>query len=247
MKYYYICIVGIVILCAILKAAASKIKGLIGELSTGAILSTLPKEEYYVLNNIMISSERGTAQIDHIVVSVYGIFVIETKNYKGWITGGEFSDKWTKNVYGKKYQFQNPLKQNYGHVKALEKLLDIPEDKFIPIVVFAPRADIKFETKAPVIYTTDLKRRIFSYGERKIDVCAIPEIITGIENGNIKSKDARKEHVRKIKKEISHREDDINHNICPRCGEKLVKRTGRYGDFMGCSNYPKCRFTEKTK
>ena len=52
------------------------------------------------------------------VLSEYGIFVIETKNYSGWILGGEYSEEWTKNVYGKKYKFRNPLKQNYTHVNS---------------------------------------------------------------------------------------------------------------------------------
>lgn len=33
--------------------------------------------------------------------------------------------------------------------------------------------------------------------------------------------------------------------VCPRCGGKLVVRHGKYGTFMGCSNYPKCRYTRE--
>ncbi len=33
--------------------------------------------------------------------------------------------------------------------------------------------------------------------------------------------------------------------ICPMCGELLIKRVGRFGVFYGCSSYPKCRFTKK--
>ena len=73
-------------------------------------------------------------------------FVIETKNYKGWITGSEYSDQWIKNMYGKKYPFRNPLKQNYAHVKALEEKLGVSEDKFIPIVAFLFPIDAKCET-----------------------------------------------------------------------------------------------------
>lgn len=31
---------------------------------------------------------------------------------------------------------------------------------------------------------------------------------------------------------------------CPKCGGKLVERCGKFGNFMGCENYPKCKFTK---
>ncbi len=42
----------------------------------------------------------------------------------------------------------------------------------------------------------------------------------------------------KVKKEIKTKE------ICPKCGKILVIRQGRYGDFLACSGYPKCKFTK---
>lgn len=103
-------LLGVFILIAILiKFNEPKIKGHIGEKAVVNRLSSLPENKYTVINNVMLRTDYGTTQIDHIVVSVYGIFVIETKNYSGWITGGEFSEEWTKNMYGKKYTFRNPL------------------------------------------------------------------------------------------------------------------------------------------
>jgi DNA topoisomerase-1 len=32
---------------------------------------------------------------------------------------------------------------------------------------------------------------------------------------------------------------------CPQCGNPLLYRHGRYGKFIGCSNFPKCRYTEQ--
>jgi len=54
------------------------------------------------------------------VVSNYGIFVIETKNYKGWIIGNEFDDYWTQVIFKRKEKLYNPIKQNYGHIQALK-------------------------------------------------------------------------------------------------------------------------------
>ena len=79
------------------------IKGKLGEKSVATILSFLPKDEYVVLNDIMLKNGNSTTQIDHIVVSIYGIFVIETKNYKVWIFGNAHKDYWTQNILGNKY------------------------------------------------------------------------------------------------------------------------------------------------
>lgn len=33
--------------------------------------------------------------------------------------------------------------------------------------------------------------------------------------------------------------------ICPKCGGNLITRNGKYGEFIGCSNYPKCKYIKK--
>lgn len=71
-------------------------------------------EEYVVFNNLLFEDNEHSTQIDHIVVSPYGVFVIETKGYKGWISGGENSEYWTQTIYKSKHQFYNPIKQNAG-------------------------------------------------------------------------------------------------------------------------------------
>jgi restriction system protein len=51
------------------------------------------------------------------------------------------------------------------------------------------------------------------------------------------------QYIKLAKKEAEKIKTTIN--ICPRCGNKLVVRNGKYGQFLGCSNYPKCTYTEK--
>lgn len=60
----------------------------------------------------------------------YGIFVIETKNYKGWIYGSERDRQWTQVIYKRKERFQNPLRQNCRHTKVLSELTGIPHNLF---------------------------------------------------------------------------------------------------------------------
>ncbi|WP_231884841.1 nuclease-related domain-containing protein [Paenibacillus elgii] len=100
------------------------IKGMIGEKSVTNQLNKLDKEKYVILNDVTIPSSSGkTTQLDHVVISTYGIFVIETKNYRGWIVGDEKSEYWTQVIYKRKERLYNPLRQNYGHVMALKGLL----------------------------------------------------------------------------------------------------------------------------
>ena len=63
-----------------------RIVGFMGELWTKEALFKLNKNEYKILNDIMIEIDGITHQIDHVIVSKYGIFVIETKQYNGYIT-----------------------------------------------------------------------------------------------------------------------------------------------------------------
>ncbi len=77
-------------------------------------------------------------------MSTHGIFVIETKNYKGWIYGKEKDRQWTQVIYKRKERFQNPIHQNYGPIKALETLLEDSFDgDFYSFICFSYRATLK--------------------------------------------------------------------------------------------------------
>jgi hypothetical protein len=88
--------------------------GAAGERRVNATLSrNLDAQDYILLENLTLPTTQGTTQIDHIVLSRFGIFVVETKNMSGWIFGGESQARWTQVMRGHKAQFQNPLHQNY--------------------------------------------------------------------------------------------------------------------------------------
>ena len=163
-------ILFVFIVSTLIKFLTPKIKGYLGESAVTNILLKLPSDRYRVLNNIMLPTDNRTTQIDHVVVSLYGIFVIETKNYKGMISGGEYSETWTNHLNGKKYTFRNPIKQNYGHVKALEQLLGLTDKCFIPIVVFSLNANVKVKSSNLVIHTNKLKHCIESYNEEQFQL-----------------------------------------------------------------------------
>lgn len=224
-----------------LRLNQANIRGRRGERRISSRLFSLPSE-YHVFNDVYIEVQGHSVQIDHIVVSRYGIFVIETKNYAGWIYGNDKSEFWIKNMYGNKYQFRNPLKQNYSHVKSLQALLGVPESKFIPIVVFLNGATLKCDTTGIVIYSHQLRRTIFDHSIPIFSDAEVEKMITLLSSSRIVEKNRRSNHVHKIKEDINEKQALITSGICPRCKGKLVVRRGKYGEFLGCSNYPQCNF-----
>lgn len=123
-----------------------KVKGRIGEaiVSVGALKRLDPKV-YRVFNDLVLPRPdgEGTTQIDHVVVSPFGIFVIETKNYAGWIFGDKDSRYWTQVIYGKKSRFQNPLHQNALHVRAIAVATGLPRECFYDLIYFVGDATLK--------------------------------------------------------------------------------------------------------
>ncbi len=220
-------------------------KGKYSEKLVNNKIQELP-DEYVVFNDLLFESNGYSTQIDHIVVSLYGVFVIETKGYKGWIMGGENSEYWTQIIYKSKHQFYNPIKQNSGHVRFLRHLLkcsvDIP---FIPIVVFNNDAELKVHiVNSIVVNRYNLKRAILQYRTSVLNQETIDWIVRTIsQNRIIADKEKLKQHKRNAKARQHRSSNLINQGICPQCGGQLILRHGKYGTFYGCSNFPKCKFT----
>ena len=153
---------------------------------------SLDSNVYKRFHDVILPSRNGTSQIDHIVVCQYGLFIVETKNLKGWIFGSEGNPKWTQSLYGKKYQFQSYIKKHRNVVLSPEKV-----------------------------------------GE-----------ITSILNGHISDSGiTKKDHIKSLKQRHNSPE------ICPKCGSAMVERKANKGSnagsiFLGCSGFPKCRYTK---
>ena len=200
---------------------------------------SLNKELYRRFNDVIIPSDNGTTQVDHILVSPFGLFIVETKNLKGWIFGSEEKPKWTQVVYGNKYSFQNPLRQTHRHKKVLSKYLDLKETHIQTVVCFV--GDSKFKTELPSnVLSSGLGRYIKQFQERILSNDEVERICSLIIN--TKGKISKREHIQSLQNRHS------SDTICPRCGSDLVERTVKQGartgtQFLGCSGYPKCRFT----
>ena len=211
-----------------------------GEFWVKQELKKLPKDKYIVLNDIMIKQNNCTSQIDHLIISKFGIFVIEMKNYYGLILGKKDQNNWLQYVGKNKRYFQNPIYQNYGHIKAFEQLLNIDYNMFTSIICFSNQADLR---KLDVSNVVNLDNLISLITEYKIDKeFNIEQIANKIRQSNITDKFERKNHVKNINKRLEENNRNLNDMICPKCGNKLIIKHGKYGEFIGCTNYPKCKF-----
>jgi restriction system protein len=221
----------------------SLFKGWAGE-AMGAVAhwAFLDKSIYFPLNNITFVTTNGTTQIDHVIVSPYGIFIVEAKNIDGWIFGDVKSPQWSVVKPGRKFRMQNPLHQNYRHVRAIVEFLGIEEAKVHSLVMFWGECEFKTEMPANVIssgYATYIK----SFTERLIDDRDVPGIVEALKLGALpKTGETRRAHL--VSLETRH----ASTTVCPKCGSALVMRTARNGaragtKFYGCSAYPRCRHT----
>jgi len=143
-----------------------------GEALVAETLARLDRP-HVLLNNVTLPNGDGTTQIDHILVLDTGIFVIETKHFKGWIFGEATDDNWTQVIYRNKFRFRNPVRQNYGHLKAVQALFTLPRTAFIGIVVFTGEAEFKCDVGEEIVYLPDLlefvgREREVVFDERKM-------------------------------------------------------------------------------
>lgn len=229
---------------SIYKLLQPRIKGAVGEKKIAIILTALDKSKYKVINNVVLDVQGFISQIDHVIISNFGVFVIETKNYKGWILGGENSRYWTQVIYKRKEKLYNPIRQNHSHLLSLKHCLqEFPDIRYIPIVVFSTNATIKVKTISEVIYSIELLKAISKHSEVTLSEDKKEAIFNRLKSANIKAKYNRSEHIKSIKQRIKKQEKLILQNKCPRCQGILVTRVGKFGEFKGCANFPSCKFT----
>jgi hypothetical protein len=111
---------------------------------SNVVLKNFSSPDYHLMNHVTVRMSDGTTQVDHVLVSRFGVFVIETKDYKGWIFANPMQVKWTQVLFHLKFKFQNPIFQNARHVRAVQDLLDfLPPAVIKSVVVFTGEATFK--------------------------------------------------------------------------------------------------------
>jgi len=204
------------------------------------------REGFRLFRNVILKTPDGTTEVDYIAVSPYGIFVIETKDFSGWIFGDPKQKKWTQSLkssysgwgfYSKNtFRFQNPLHQNYKHVKAVESFLRVNSCFVYNVVVFTGGSTFKTDMPRNVMNSEDFIPYIESFTSKVLPDEGVEEFCQKLREHVSISNAA---HVSNIRK-------NMDNPICPRCGKAMVIRTARQGksaglQFWGCVNYPECK------
>lgn len=221
-----------------------RFKGWVGEKHMEATLrKRLPEQDYQVLNDLILRTDEGTTQVDHVIVSRFGIFVVETKNMRGWIFGAADQSSWTQVVYRRKEKFQNPLRQNYKHAKTIQATLGVEKDKIFNLVAFVGPAVPKTSMPDTVFWgARALTQYVLAQRAVILDESELARVMQAFDGGKLVSNlENRRAHVKHVKALISERAEERPR--CPTCGAALVERHARKtGErFLGCSRFPKCR------
>ncbi len=215
------------------------LKGWFGEkLTTFGMWLRLDENIYRRIDDIILPSKNGTTQLDHVLVSTFGIFVIETKNMQGWIFGDEKDSTWCQSIYGHKNRFQNPLRQNYRHIECLAEFLKLERQFFHSVVFFI--GECEFKTPLPTnVLCSGLGSYITSFNTALLPHERVMEIEGKLRELKATSGLTKSDHLASLSQR--HASSDV----CPKCGGRMVARKAKNSgkQFLGCANFPKCRHT----
>ena len=219
-------------------------KGQRGERRVRRMLRRGLKAPHYVaLHNITLDAPGGSTQIVHVVVSRFGLFVIETKNLQGRITGSERQPAWTQTLGQHTFAFQNPLRQNYRHTQALASALQLAPEQVHSVVAFVGRSQLPAHRPANVTQGQGCVRYIRTFQQPVWTPDQVQALAQQLQTQRLPpTRATHRAHVQQLKK----RHSPAGQRPCPDCGQPMVLRTARAGahagqQFWGCSAFPQCR------
>ena len=148
----------------------------------------------------------------------------------------------TQSIYGKKYSFQNPLRQAFRQKKVLSEFLNLDESNIQTVIYFV--GNCKFKTALPDnVIRSGIGRFIKRFSNQMLSTEDVSRVIKAVDKHLSESSLSNRDHI------ASLRERHSSNTICPRCGSNLIERRANWGfnagtKFLGCENYPKCQFTK---
>lgn len=222
---------------------SAEARGKFGENVVRGIIDQASYGQQYMINDLRLRLPNGmSAQIDHVVIRPNGIFVIETKNYSGTIYGGQNDRQWTQVLAGgkEKHKMYNPIKQNATHLYHVNRILH-GKYALLSAIVFV-QGNTENILADQIFSQRELLTFLRSDTGQKLTEEEVQSVFTLLSQHNAGQTLSASEHIQNIRR----METDLQNNICPRCKGKLVQRCSKDGNlFLGCSNYPDCRFTKR--
>jgi|GEM_PF-255629 len=232
----------LLLLLALLRTPA--FRGLVGTWALQlAVKSGLDQNDYHMFRHVKLPLANGTARIDHLIVSQYGVFMCKTNSMRGLISGGRDQVTWTCQLGKHERPFHNPLQQHQQHARLLEAMLGLDAGKVLPALVFV--GDVSFRSEMPenvmkmsgyIRYIKSKTIPIFT----KADMVRLSEKIASGHldpAGQAAGQPAKRSGKAKAEKAAQ---------TCPRCGSIMILRAASKGAQAGkkywvCSAYPKCK------
>lgn len=208
----------------------SQRKSDIGEYKIEVELGHLPRN-FKLLRNLLFKSELGFIHIDHLVVSPYGLFMIEVNNLAGIIVGEEIDTNWHQAITWRVKTFPNPLLENQTRIKVLKGLVKLEEA--LPIfsyVTFNRRCDLKV-ISGSVFYDIDILTAILKLTQTQPEVlndAEVLKIFTQIEKVNILDPNIRNEYSARLRKQQLRKRPQYGDICCTVCQKPVSERAARY-------------------
>jgi hypothetical protein len=176
-----------------------KAQGKQAEQQVSFILRNLGSE-YRVFDDVTLKTPKGTTQIDHVVISPYGIFVIETKSHKGTIIGSEDYKYWLQILRGSRYSFYSPFLQNYAHLKTLYKLFNLNYKYFLGLICFTSDSVNLYKcTCSRVVHISNLAQVIANYKTILLSSNDIERLSYLLKTNSYNSKYMEQKHIKYVK------------------------------------------------
>ena len=159
----------------------------------------LDDESYYLIKNVSLPTEEGSVQINHVIVSAYGVFVVETVSVKGWVYGSPHNQSWIQETNRRKYKFPNPLLEINETSRNLANLLGLYPHQVHPMVIFVSDTLFKSEMPENVTQGMGYLRYIKSKSNEVLAGPQALDIVDAIESGRLANSYATDwQHVRHV-------------------------------------------------
>jgi len=202
----------------------------------------LDENEYHLVRHVTLPDVAGTARLDHVIVSPYGVFMCETNSMGGRISGGRNQASWVRQVGKHESTFHNPLLQHLRHAKMLQAVLGLDAGKVLPVLVFVGNGSFKTGMPEHVTRTGGYIRYIKSRTIPVLTKAEVARLSERLASGQLEP--AGKPGAGPATR--GGNAAKTPEKTCPRCSSTMILRVASKGaqagqKFWVCSGYPKCK------
>ncbi|WP_187950686.1 type I DNA topoisomerase [Helicobacter pylori] len=126
------------------------------------------------------------------------------------------------------------LLQNRDYIKVEKKQISALESAFKVIEILEKHFEEIVDSK----FSASLEEELDNIAQNKADY---QQVLKDFYYPFMDKIEAGKKNI------ISQKVHEKTGQSCPKCGGELVKKNGRYGEFIACNNYPKCKYIKQTE